>query len=171
MKKAIILIVATLLICTTAICGTFAWLNAKTAKIENVFTVGEGIGLTLTETTTGYVVEPGATIAKDPKVTVTSNGGGCWVFVKVESTLPEFVKYTIDSAWTAGPGVDGVYYIENAAETSYPVLAGNVVTVDSDVSDVSAAANATLSFTAYAIQDDAADNAADAWAAMLVELA
>lgn len=171
MKKAIILVVATILVCTSVICGTFAWLNVKTNTITNVFTVGEGIGLTLTETTQDYVVEPGATIAKDPTVTVTSNGGGCWVFVKVESTLPEFVKYSIDSAWTAVPGVDGVYYIENAAETAYPVLAGNVVTVDSDVSDVSAAANATLAFTAYAIQDDAGATAEAAWAAMLVELA
>ncbi|MBR5516216.1 MAG: hypothetical protein IKU52_08445 [Clostridia bacterium] len=171
MKKALIIVVATVLVCTAAICGTLAWLNDSTATVTNTFTVGEGISIKLEETTEDYVVVPGAKIAKDPTVTVTSNGDGCWLFVKVESTLPSYVTYAINSAWTAVPGVDGVYYIENAAETAYPVLEGNVVNVDSNVSDVSSAKNTTLAFTAYAIQDDAATTAAEAWAAMLVELA
>lgn len=170
-KRTLVLVLAVVMLLGAAIGGTYAWLNAKTQKIDNVFVVGEGIAITLTETTTEYVVEPGATIAKDPVVTVQSNGGGCWLFVKVESTLPDFVKYSIEKTWTAVPGYEGVYYIEDAAETAYPVLQDNQVTVDSDVSDVSAAAQATLSFTAYAIQDDAGATAAEAWAAMLVELA
>lgn len=170
-KRTLVLVLAAVMLFGAAIGGTFAWLNAKTQKIDNVFVVGEGIGLTLTETTDEYVVEPGAIIAKDPTVTVTSNGGGCWVFVKVESTLPEYVKYEIDKVWTAVDGYDGVYYIENADEVAYAVLSNNQVTVDSDVSDVADANNATLSFTAYAIQDDAGATAVEAWEAMLVELA
>lgn len=176
MKKALIIVVATLLVCTAAICGTLAWLNDSTASVQNTFVVGENIDIDLDETTgDNYTVTPGATIAKDPYVTVNNNGEGCWVFVKIDNNLPDFITYTVDSAWTLVPGETDVYYIQNAAETDYAVLANDQVTVDSsvDATEIEAAlANGnTLTFTAYAIQDDAAATAAEAWAAMEAELA
>ncbi|MBE6687212.1 MAG: hypothetical protein E7591_08290 [Ruminococcaceae bacterium] len=175
MKKALIIVVATLLVCTAAICGTLAWLNDSTDSVQNTFVVGENIDIDLDETTgDNYTVVPGATIAKDPVVTVNNNGEGCWVFVEISDNTPDFINYTVDSAWTAVPGYANVYYIENAAETEYAVLANNEVIVDSDVdaAEIESALknNNTLTFTAYAIQDDAATTAAAAWEAMLAEL-
>ena len=175
MKKALIIVVATLLVCTAAICGTLAWLNDSTDSVQNTFVVGENIDIDLDETTgDNYTVTPGATIAKDPVVTVTNNGDGCWVFVEIKDNTPDFISYEIDSAWTAVPGADGVYYIENASETEYPVLKNNQVVVSSDVDyaqvEAALAQGNTLTFTAYAIQDDAATTAAAAWAAMQAEL-
>lgn len=164
-KRTLIAVLALVLVFGSAFAGSWAWLQDETQSIENVFIIGDNIDIDLTETTTEYKVVPGATIEKDPTVKVINNAdGGCWVFVKVESNLPDYITYEIDKAWTALDGVDGVYYIENAAIGSYSVLAGDQVVVDADVTDVSDAEGATLTFTAYAIQKEAGTTAAEAWA-------
>lgn len=190
-KKTIALILSCVLVLGCAIGGTFAWLTAKSDTVTNTFTVGN-VNIDLKETTTDYKMVPNTDIAKDPKVTVVKNSEACWLFVKVdESTnLDEFISYTVDQSWTAGEGTGdgkngvpvGVYFREVSATDAangitYNVLTSNTtytngyVTVKADVTkemmdglNTEGATQPTLTFTAYAVQRDGVDSAAEAWA-------
>ena len=171
-KKTLALVLALTLLVAGVVGGTLAWLTDQTAEVKNTFTVGD-INIGLTETTTDYKMVPGNTIAKDPTVTVKANSEACWLFVKVtESTdLKDFITYAIAEGWTALPGVDGVYYREvpaSAADQTFSVLAGDAVTVKSDVTrtmlETAKTDAPTLTFKAYAIQKDHFATADTAWA-------
>lgn len=171
-KKTLALVLALTLLVAGVVGGTLAWLTDQTAEVKNTFTVGD-INIGLTETTTDYKMVPGNTIAKDPTVTVKVNSEACWLFVKVtESTdLKDFITYAIAEGWTALPGVDGVYYREvpaSAADQTFSVLAGDAVTVKSDVTrtmlETAKTDAPTLTFKAYAIQKDHFATADAAWA-------
>ena len=171
-KKALALVLALTLLVAGVVGGTLAWLTDRTAEVKNTFTVGD-INIGLTETTADYKMVPGNTIAKDPTVTVKANSEACWLFVQVtESTnLKDFITYAIAEGWTALPSVDGVYYREvsaSDADQTFPVLAGNAVTVKNTVTKEMLTAkdfaNPTLTFKAYAIQKAHFDTPAAAWA-------
>lgn len=171
-KKTLALVLALTLLVAGVVGGTLAWLTDQTAEVKNTFTVGD-INIGLTETTADYKMVPGNTIAKDPTVTVKANSEACWLFVKVtESTdLKDFITYAIAEGWTALPGVDGVYYREvpaSAADQTFSVLAGDAVTVRSDVTrtmlETAKTDAPTLTFKAYAIQKDHFATADAAWA-------
>ena len=171
-KKALALVLALTLLVAGIVGGTLAWLTDQTAEVKNTFTVGD-INIGLTETTADYKMVPGNTIAKDPTITVKANSEACWLFVKVtESTdLKDFITYAIAEGWTALPGVDGVYYREvptSAADQTFSVLAGDAVTVKSDVTrtmlETAKTDAPTLTFKAYAIQKDHFATADAAWA-------
>lgn len=169
-KKTLALVLALTLLVAGVVGGTLAWLTDRTAEVKNTFTVGD-INIGLTETTTDYKMVPGNTIAKDPTVTVKANSEACWLFVQVtESTnLKDFITYAIAEGWTELQ--DGVYYREvpaSAADQTFPVLAGNTVTVNNTVTKAMLTAkdfaNPTLTFKAYAIQKAHFDTPAAAWA-------
>lgn len=171
-KKTLALVLALTLLVAGVVGGTLAWLTDQTDEVKNTFTVGD-INIGLTETTADYKMVPGNTIAKDPTVTVKANSEACWLFVQVtESTdLKDFITYAIAEGWTALPGVDGVYYREvpaSAADQTFSVLAGDAVTVKSDVTrtmlETAKADAPTLTFQAYAIQRDHFATADAAWA-------
>ena len=169
-KKTLALVLALTLLVAGVVGGTLAWLTDRTAEVKNTFTVGD-INISLTETTTDYKMVPGNTIAKDPTVTVKANSEACWLFVQVtESTdLKDFITYAIAEGWTELQ--DGVYYREvpaSAADQTFSVLAGNAVTVKSDVTrtmlETAKTDAPTLTFQAYAVQKDNVASASDAWA-------
>ena len=171
-KKTLALVLALTLLVAGVVGGTLAWLTDQTAEVKNTFTVGD-INIGLTETTADYKMVPGNTIAKDPTVTVKANSEACWLFVQVTESenLDTFITYAIAEGWAALPGVDGVYYREvpdSAADQTFSVLAGNAVTVKSDVTRTmlkTAKTDApTLTFQAYAVQKDNVASASDAWA-------
>lgn len=171
-KKTLALVLALTLLVAGIVGGTLAWLTDQTDEVKNTFTVGD-INIGLTETTADYKMVPGNTIAKDPTVTVKANSEACWLFVKItESTdLKDFITYAIAEGWTALPGVDGVYYREvpaSAADQTFSVLAGDAVTVKSDVTrtmlETAKTDAPTLTFKAYAIQKDHFATADAAWA-------
>lgn len=174
MKKKVLSIVAVVLVLCCAIGGTLAWLADKTDPVVNTFTVGD-INIDLDESDNlDLKMVPGKTITKDPFVKVEANSEACWLFVKVvkSANFDDFMTYTIADGWTALPGADGVYYRQVAATTTaavtFPVLAGNTVTVKTDVTktmlnNLTAATYPTLTFTAYAVQSDGITNVADAW--------
>lgn len=181
-SRAFIALLALVLVIGCVAGGTVAWLVAKTDTVVNTFTYGN-INIALTETTgEDYKIIPGTDIKKDPKVTVTAGSEACWLFVKVEETgtfVADKVTYAIADSWTQGNGTEipsNVYYREVSAEdakngVSYYVLAGNttypngVITVSSDLTKENIpTANPTLTFTAYAVQQENIDTAADAWA-------
>ena len=170
-KKTLALVLALTLLVAGIVGGTLAWLTDQTDEVKNTFTVGD-INIGLTETTADYKMVPGNTIAKDPTVTVKANSEACWLFVKItESTdLKDFITYAIAEGWTALPGVDGVYYREvpASADQTFSVLAGDAVTVKSDVTrtmlETAKTDAPTLTFKAYAIQKDHFATADAAWA-------
>lgn len=180
-SRAFIALLALVLVIGCVAGGTVAWLVAKTEPVVNTFTYGN-INITLAETTgEEYKIIPGKDIPKDPKVTVTAGSEACWLFVKVEETgtfVADKVTYAIADSWTQGNGTEipsNVYYREVSAEdakngVSYYVLAGNttypngVITVSSDLTKENIpTANPTLTFTAYAVQQENIADAATAW--------
>lgn len=169
-KKTLALVLALTLLVAGVVGGTLAWLTDRTAEVKNTFTVGD-INIGLTETTTDYKMVPGNTIAKDPTVTVKANSEACWLFVQVTESenLDTFITYAIANGWTKLKS--GVYYREvpaSAADQTFPVLAGNAVTVNNTVTKEMLTAkdfaNPTLTFKAYAVQKDNVASASDAWA-------
>ena len=171
-KKTLALVLALTLLVAGVVGGTLAWLTDQTAEVKNTFTVGD-INIGLTETTADYKMVPGNTITKDPTVTVKANSEACWLFVKVTESenLDTFITYAIADDWTVLPGVDGVYYREvpaSAADQTFSVLAGDAVTVKSDVTrtmlETAKTDAPTLTFKAYAIQKDHFATADAAWA-------
>ena len=186
--RGLVLVLALALIVGVAGGATFAWLTATSDTVTNTFTYGD-INITLEESTgSDYKIIPGVDIAKDPLVTVLAKSEACWLFVKVdEENWPEFVdgegenavrkvKYDIAGGWTKGDGTDipaNVYYREvaaNAADQKFPVLKDNKITVSDTLTKIDINEKLTgtpkLSITAYAIQKDGMDTAAQAWAAI-----
>lgn len=187
-KKGAAMIAALALAFGVAVAGTLAWLSDQTEPVVNTFTYGD-INITLTETDTDdgdddpntneYKMMPGATITKDPQVTVKHGSENCWLFVKLEESanFDDFLTYDVDpgtgqtSAWTqlkddADKAVEGVFYrkVEAAdvekADAIFTVLKDNTVSVKPDVTkdmlnklDATADLNyPKLSVTAYAVQ-------------------
>lgn len=181
MKKTLLTIVLTVLICCTVMGTTFALLMQKTGTIENTFTVGN-INIELTETTgSEYKLIPGTTLSKNPTVTVEAGSEACWLFVVVKATdIPGFMTYSVDSTWTVYTGAtiadSKIYYRSVSAENaktgiSYPVLTDNQVVVDKDVTkaqiDEYGAKTPELTFTALAVQADNVTTVDAAWTAVM----
>lgn len=160
-----------------AVGGTAAWLAAKSEPIASTFTFGD-INITLTETDPQEQpakIIPGVDIPKDLKVTVQADSVDCWLFVKVEQTgtfVPDKVTYSIADDWTEGNGSqipDNVYYREvngATADSVFSVLKGDKITVSetltkADIQNITD--EPTLTFTAYAVQKEGINTAADAW--------
>ena len=160
-----------------AVGGTAAWLAAKSEPIDSTFTFGD-ININLTETDPQEQptkIIPGVDIPKVLKVTVTADSVDCWLFVKVEQTgtfVAGKVTYAIADGWTKGDGSQiptNVYYREvNTATTDsvFSVLKDDKITVSSELTkeEIQNITDPTLTFTAYAVQKEGINTAADAWA-------
>ena len=181
MKKTLITILVTVLVCCCVVGGTLAWLMDSTTTITNTFTVGN-VAITLAEpiadsdanNAAEFKMIPGTIYAKDPTVTVDANSENCIVFVKVEETnnkltsnaSEKFVIWAMNAGWTLVSGETNVYYYNavKSAGDSIQVLAAvsdkttGGVTINSNATAADmeqAETNApSLAFTAYAIQSD-----------------
>lgn len=190
-KRSIALLVALSLCVGSAVGGTLAWLKASTSDVVNTFTIGD-INIDLNEhkydastgnlteevvkANTNYKYVPGATLKKDPYVTVTAGSEACWLFVKVTPTnntinSEDVIIWSVndnnandDADWAPVPNVTNVWYrqvsaTEAAAGATYQILTNNKVTVNSDITKNDVAnldedSPTTLAFTAYAVQSD-----------------
>ena len=180
--KVFLSLLALVLVVGCAVGGTIAWLTATTEPVVNTFTYGK-IKIELTETTgTEYKIIPGVNISKDPKVTVIGGSEACWLFVKVAEKgtfVTDKVTYSIANGWKVLDATNhpGVYYREVdavTADTNFNVLAGDttypngVVTVSENLTkkDIKGLTETRpqLIFTAYAVQKDGINTAAEAWA-------
>lgn len=173
--RAFVALLALVLVIGCVAGGTVAWLVATTDSVTNTFTYGD-INITLAETkpvNRQAKIIPGVDIEKDPTVTVKANSEACWLFVKVEKTgtfVDGKVTYAIADGWTKLTGVDSVdnvYYREvdaTTADQEFNVLKDNKITVSSDLTKTEITkAPATLTFTAYAVQQEGSADAAAAW--------
>lgn len=178
--KGVLLALATVFMVFGLAGSTIAWLMTATDPIVNVFTYGD-IRIKLEETTgDSYKMTPGATLKKDPKITVLADSEDCWLFIKINESavekLSDYIEYSIADGWNAVPGVVGVYYREvesSEQDVSFGVLANDRVTVKGTVTKemlekLNGANYPTLTFTGYAVQRDSAieeiDTVDEAWA-------
>ena len=192
-KKAIVAVVALVLVLCCAMGGTLAWLVAKTDPVVNTFTYGD-INIDLSESDDlDLKMIPGNSIKKDPVVTVKKGSEACWLFVEVKESenFDAFMTYAIAEGWTlyntttSGSNIQTnnttadtyVIYREVAKTTRdelFYVLAGKegyqngYVTVNDTVTKkmfaaLTEATRPTLTFTAYAVQSDNVTTVADAW--------
>ena len=174
-SRTFIVMLALVLVIGCAMGGTVAWLVSSTNAVVNTFTYG-AINITLSETTgENDKIIPGKDISKDPKVTVKKDSEACWLFVEVKEEgtfVADKVTYSVADGWTKGNGTNipaNVYYREVGAvtaDTDFYVLKDNKVTVSNSLTkeDITNITQPTLTFTAYAVQRDGIDTAADAWA-------
>lgn len=158
-----------------AVGGTAAWLAAKSDPIASTFTFGD-INITLTETDHQEgptKIIPGVDIPKDLKVTVQADSVDCWLFLKVKETgtfVDGKVTYSMDDGWIKGNGIpEGFYYREVrdvTADREFSVLQGDKITVSRTLTkaDIQNITDPTLTFTAYAVQREGINTAAEAWA-------
>lgn len=160
-----------------AVGGTAAWLAAKSDPIASTFTFGD-INITLKDENPQEgptKIIPGVDIPKALEVTVQANSVDCWLFVKVEEAgtfVAGKVTYAMDDGWTKGDGSpipEDVYYRQvNTAtnDSTFSVLKDDKITVSNELTkqDIqNIANNPTLTFTAYAVQKEGLNTAADAW--------
>lgn len=159
-----------------AVGGTAAWLAAKSDPIASTFTFGD-INITLKDENPQEgptKIIPGVDIPKALEVTVQANSVDCWLFVKVEEDgtfVPDKVTYAIADGWTKGNGTqipEDVYYREVrevTAERAFSVLKGDKITVSKSLTkaDIENITDPTLTFTAYAVQKEGINTAAEAW--------
>ena len=94
-KSLITMLVALSLVAVVGIGATLAYLSDSTQTLDNTFTVGADIDISLVEhegnvsgneITTGKAftdLQPGDVLYKDPTVTVSANSTACRVFMKV----------------------------------------------------------------------------------------
>ncbi len=145
MVKAMALVLCAILLVVGSVMGTLAYLQAQTATISNVMTVGK-VEITLSESvvdiygkitsgeikatkdgvaggTNSYKLVPNGEYVKDPKVNVLSNSEACYLFVKVENGIAdiEHTSNTIASqikanGWTLLE--DNIYYQKVDAATA-----------------------------------------------------
>ena len=174
--KTLVALLSLVLLLGCSLGGTLAWLADSTGPVTNTFTVGD-IDITLVETTEDYKIVPGVNIAKDPKVTVKANSEACWLFVKIEESAnwPDELTYAVATGWEELEG--GVYYRQVGASEKaqeFYVLAGEgegvyangMVTVSENLTKSELqqlTPNPTLTFTAYAVQQEGVDTPEEAW--------
>ena len=157
-KKAIVAVVALVLVLCCAMGGTLAWLVDSTTEVKNTFTYGDinislwehelnKDGLTLGtdvftgKEQTGFKMIPGNKIEKDPTVTVKAGSEASWLFVKIveSGNFDDFMTYGVASGWTQltvdaeGNAItDLIYWREVDAsneQQAFEVLADNEVSV------------------------------------------
>ena len=178
-RMLLVLVMAIVITLACAVGGTLAWLVSASDPVVNTFTYGD-INITLTETDTAdgdndahtnkYKMMPGATITKDPKVTVIKGSEACWLFVKLEKSanFDTFMEYAMERDWVqlkddSGAAIEGVFFRAVAAtdaasaDAAYQVIANDTVTVKGNVTkeqlnDLTDATYPSLTITAYAVQ-------------------
>lgn len=190
-KKIVTAGLALVMVAGISVAGTLAYLTS-TDSVSNTFSVGQ-VAITLDEApvdangqeTTGarvktnaYKLMPGHEYDKDPTVHFQAGSEASYLFVKVdngiagaestEGSYKSIATQITDNSWTALEGETGVYYKQVAANTGdaaidYPVFEGFTVSGALTNTQLANFNNKTITVTAYAIQADGFETAAEAW--------
>ena len=170
---------------TTPVVNTFTVGDINITLTETGTTTVDG------KQTKQFKIIPGTNLEKDPVVTVKKGSEDCYLFVQVvEANWPTAkeadnttlkVRYEIATGWTLVTGTTNVYYREVSANADsdqpfdvlktlvndttnnkkYTVLVSENLTKE-EATQIGKNAP-TLTFTAYAVQKDNINSAADAW--------
>lgn len=189
LRKFLLIACCALILVSVTIGATLAYLTDNDA-VTNTFTVGN-VYISLDEldvddstegkddrdTANRYHLIPGESYTKDPTVHVKANSEACWLFVKVENGIAGIEASTnaiagqiVANGWTSLAGVENVYYKKHEAKraevTDYIVFGSFTIDGETVTNEILADyADAEVNVTAYAIQAEGFDTAADAWAA------
>ncbi len=187
MKKTLMIMLALVLVIAMSVTGTMAYLTAKTAVVENTFTVGN-VAITLDETDVDvygvkdgntrvtentYKLIPGHNYVKDPTIHFAAGSEASYLFVKVVNPIAgieagtKIAEQISDNGWTALPNVDGVYYQtvdanETEAAVDYEVFGEFTVAENAQL----AANYDAITVVAYAVQQDGMAGVNAAWNAV-----
>lgn len=150
---------------------TWAILLSMSRTLENTFTYGE-IKLELTESTgNDYLITPGVTYKKDPRITVRANSEECYLFCRVSATedFDSYMEWSVADEWTRLEGYAGIWWrkVESKPyDNTFPILTDDKVTVKDTVTKQQLAAidhYPKLTFYAYAVQTQTIPDAVSAW--------
>ena len=194
-KKVLMLVLCGVLLVGASILGTMAYLTSQD-QVNNTFTVGD-VAITLDESKVNangekegqtrvkqntYHLMPGHSYTKDPIVHVTAGSDKSFVFVKLENGLKDIVAdktieaQIIANGWEQlkdkqNKDVPGVYYrsVEKSATATDLTVFESFKVKDDGNTTLKNYANAKITVTAYAVQADGFDNAADAWSSTFGE--
>lgn len=189
--KALVLAFCAVLLVVTTVFVTMAFLTSKDS-VKNTFTVGN-VAITLDELDVDddankadnvtaadgtirdkanqYKLIPGKSYTKDPTIHVDDNSERCWLFVKVENGLENaeadgnttIAAQMTANGWTAVAGESGVYAYKETVSAGADVLVFESFKIAGNT-DVEAFQDASIDVTAYAVQSEGFETAAEAWA-------
>lgn len=135
-------------------------------------------------TTNEYKLIPGHEYVKDPTIYVEAGSEECYLFVKVVNGISAIeaagdttiAKQLADNNWVVFDEANGIYVYKTTVDArkatenvvipvfaKFTIASTANVTVDADTDSVADYTKATVDVTAYAIQADGFDDAADAW--------
>lgn len=168
---------------TTEITNTFTTSGIDITLIETKNPDGTEVAAGVTDWSAQLI--PGKSYDKNPVVSVVrpETDVDVYLFVKMEDTASEYLEFTNNltsatktdadgnsvSVWTKLKDVDANtsiwYQIVEAdqTETSWHLIGKDKVTVKDLTKDSVAQKNVAIKYTAYAIQTEGFDSAADAW--------
>ena len=180
--KALTLALCAVLLVVTTVFVTMAFLT-DTDEVTNTFTVGQ-VDISLDEAPVdeyGEVVEgnrvkantykliPGHEYAKDPTIHVAGDSEKCWLFVKVQNGLAKaeasennIASQMAAKGWTLVSGTTDIYAYNTIASANQEVVVFETFTI-AGTAKVADYASAEIIITAYAIQADGFNTAAEAW--------
>lgn len=182
-SKVLLTLACAVLLVAASVMGTLAYLTDED-KVENSFTVGDAVAITLDEAKTdelGVAVEgadrvqantyklmPGHNYTKDPTVHVT--GEDCYVFVTVSNGISDIeaegnstiAAQMTAKGWKAVEGYESLYIYATGEDdktavsktTDLIVFSSFTVKDDADHDSLEAVKDARITINAYAVQTD-----------------
>ena len=180
MKKALLVVLALVLVAALSVGLTMAYLTSTTAVAENTFTTGD-VEITLDEakvtamgvkdgddrvTRNTYKLIPGHNYVKDPTVYVASDSEECWVFVQVKNGIADFTQeLDLNANLLAIDATKGIYAYNTTLNAGEKIVVFTDFTVlgSADLNNV--ADDAAITVQAYAVQADNFTTPQAAWAA------
>lgn len=187
-SKALLMTLCAVLLVAASVLGTMAYLTSTTGEVKNTFSIGkinitldeadvDKYGVAATPATRGtgneYKLVPNHTYTKDPTVHVKGDSEDSYIFVKVvngieaiEAAGDTTIAAQIEKNWTKLDGVDNVYYQKYTKQnTDKDFVVFNSFTVKNDIieSTLETYQTASITITAYAVQQDGFADAKEAW--------
>lgn len=165
LNQSAILVIALVLVSIYTVGSTIAWLKDSTSTIKNTFTTTK-VDIELEEpegekNDYEFIITPGATISKDPKITVKAKSEDSYIFVKIDESdnFSDYLSYEVTDGWTLVDGETNVYYRTytfSDSDVVYQILKNDQVLASENVTSEQLYNlydnYPTLSFTAYAVQ-------------------
>lgn len=170
-KRSVLIAIIIFVIGALGVGTTCAMLFSRSNSVENTFTYGE-IEIELTEGTgRDYMITPGVTYKKDPRIAVLSDSESCYLFCRVSATedFDSYMEWSVADGWTKLDGYSGIWWrkVESKPyDNTFPILTDDKVTVKDTVTKQQLAAidhYPKLTFYAYAVQTQTIPDAVSAW--------